>query len=103
MTSPDLTFLKDLPSGQLDQYRKDASFGWKQMAVFMEGEKLLRYKVSEILFFLQWLNSEQNSISRMFSSSGQGVFLQDFTATKWNQITNQTTLLSSLFDISCLF
>ncbi|KAK3775872.1 hypothetical protein RRG08_011436 [Elysia crispata] len=44
MPSPDLTFLKDFPSGPLDQYRKDASFGWKKMAIFMEGEKLLRYK-----------------------------------------------------------
>ncbi|KAK3775877.1 hypothetical protein RRG08_011441 [Elysia crispata] len=44
MASEDLHFLKDLPSGPLDAYRKDASFSWKQMALFLEGEELLRYK-----------------------------------------------------------
>ncbi|RUS84931.1 hypothetical protein EGW08_007293 [Elysia chlorotica] len=39
-----LDFLKDLPSGPLDAYRKDASFNWKHMALFLEGEELLRYK-----------------------------------------------------------
>ena len=45
MTSTDLNFLKDFPPGPLDAYRKDASFDWKQMALFLEGEELLRYKV----------------------------------------------------------
>lgn len=44
MASPDLSFLKDFPSGPLDEYRKDASFDWKKMALFLEGEELLKYK-----------------------------------------------------------
>ncbi|GFO08944.1 acyl-CoA oxidase [Plakobranchus ocellatus] len=44
MTSADLHFLKNFPPGPLDAYRKDASFDWKQMALFLEGEELLRYK-----------------------------------------------------------
>lgn len=40
-----LTFLKDFPPGPLDAYRKDASFNWKEMALFLEGEDILRFKV----------------------------------------------------------
>ncbi|KAJ8416463.1 hypothetical protein AAFF_G00357510 [Aldrovandia affinis] len=36
--------LPDLPSGPLDVYRKRASFSWKEMAVFLEGEDLLAFK-----------------------------------------------------------
>lgn len=36
--------LPDLPSGPLDIYRKRASFNWKDMAVFMEGEDVLAFK-----------------------------------------------------------
>ncbi|KAI8740037.1 peroxisomal acyl-coenzyme A oxidase 3 isoform X1 [Biomphalaria glabrata] len=39
-----LTFLKDFAPGPLDAYRKDASFNWKQMALFLEGEDILRFK-----------------------------------------------------------
>ncbi|XP_059144603.1 peroxisomal acyl-coenzyme A oxidase 3-like [Physella acuta] len=39
-----LTFLKDFPPGPLDAYRKDASFNWKEMALFLEGEDILRFK-----------------------------------------------------------
>ncbi|GFR83556.1 acyl-coenzyme A oxidase, partial [Elysia marginata] len=44
MASPDLSFLKDFQPGPLDDYRKDASFDWKKMALFLEGEELLQYK-----------------------------------------------------------
>ncbi|KAH9525616.1 acyl-Coenzyme A oxidase [Bulinus truncatus] len=39
-----LTFLKDFPPGPLDAYRKDASFNWKEMALFLEGEDILKFK-----------------------------------------------------------
>nr|XP_034968158.1 peroxisomal acyl-coenzyme A oxidase 3 isoform X1 [Zootoca vivipara] len=36
--------LPGLPSGPLDAYRKKASFNWKEMALFVEEEDLLRFK-----------------------------------------------------------
>ncbi|CAL1534858.1 unnamed protein product [Lymnaea stagnalis] len=39
-----LSFLKDFPPGPLDPYRHEASFSWKQMALFLEGEDILRFK-----------------------------------------------------------
>lgn len=37
--------LEDFASGPLDAYRKQASFDWKKMRVYMEGEKMLKVKV----------------------------------------------------------
>ncbi|XP_053716978.1 peroxisomal acyl-coenzyme A oxidase 3 isoform X1 [Synchiropus splendidus] len=36
--------MEDLPSGPLDVYRKKASFNWKEMAVFLDGEEILEFK-----------------------------------------------------------
>ncbi|XP_067117434.1 peroxisomal acyl-coenzyme A oxidase 3 [Osmerus mordax] len=36
--------LADLPSGPLDLYRKRASFNWKDMVLFMEGEDIMAFK-----------------------------------------------------------
>ncbi|KAL4641502.1 peroxisomal acyl-coenzyme A oxidase 3 isoform X1 [Arapaima gigas] len=36
--------LPDLPSGPLDVYRRKASFSWKEMATFIEGEDILAFK-----------------------------------------------------------
>uniref|UniRef100_A0A8C6VLZ4 Acyl-coenzyme A oxidase n=1 Tax=Naja naja TaxID=35670 RepID=A0A8C6VLZ4_NAJNA len=36
--------LPDLPQGPLGAYRKKASFGWKEMALFVEEEDLIRFK-----------------------------------------------------------
>uniref|UniRef100_A0A3B3RMT8 Acyl-coenzyme A oxidase n=1 Tax=Paramormyrops kingsleyae TaxID=1676925 RepID=A0A3B3RMT8_9TELE len=36
--------LPDLPSGPLDVYRKKASFNWKEMATFLEGEEIIAFK-----------------------------------------------------------
>lgn len=38
-------FLEDFPSGPLDEYRMQASFDWRSMALAMEDEKVLRFKV----------------------------------------------------------
>ncbi|XP_063238468.1 peroxisomal acyl-coenzyme A oxidase 3-like isoform X2 [Bacillus rossius redtenbacheri] len=37
--------LADLPPGPLDRYRKQASFDWKKLKVFLEGEDIVRYKM----------------------------------------------------------
>ena len=37
--------LKDFLPGPLDLYRKKASFDWKQMKLFIEGEEVLKFKV----------------------------------------------------------
>lgn len=36
----------DLPSGPLDLYRKKASFNWKEMLLFIDGEDILAFKVA---------------------------------------------------------
>lgn len=35
----------DFPSGPLDIYRKKASFNWKEMLNFLEGEDIQAFKV----------------------------------------------------------
>ena len=37
--------IADLPSGPLELYRKRASFNWKDMVLFMEGEDIMAFKV----------------------------------------------------------
>lgn len=37
-------YLKDLPPGPLDAYRKISTFDWKMMRVFLDGEDILRFK-----------------------------------------------------------
>uniref|UniRef100_A0A8B9LFB8 Acyl-coenzyme A oxidase n=1 Tax=Astyanax mexicanus TaxID=7994 RepID=A0A8B9LFB8_ASTMX len=39
-----LSDIPNLPSGPLDVYRKAASFDWKEMLRFMEGEEILAFK-----------------------------------------------------------
>ncbi|KAJ8382932.1 hypothetical protein SKAU_G00037100 [Synaphobranchus kaupii] len=36
--------LPDLPSGPLDVYRRSASFNWKEMVMFLEGEDIIAFK-----------------------------------------------------------
>lgn len=42
----DEEMFKDMPSGPLDHYRKQAGFCWKQMKKFIEDPELLKIKVS---------------------------------------------------------
>lgn len=44
-SSSDPSLLPDLPKGPLCAYRKKASFEWKEMALFVEEEDLIRLKV----------------------------------------------------------
>ncbi len=37
--------IPDLPSGPLDIYRKKASFSWKEMLRFLEGDEIIAFKV----------------------------------------------------------
>lgn len=38
--------LADFPKGPLSRYRKKASFNWKEMAVFIDGEDIIQLKVN---------------------------------------------------------
>uniref|UniRef100_A0A8C3QKE1 Acyl-coenzyme A oxidase n=1 Tax=Cyanoderma ruficeps TaxID=181631 RepID=A0A8C3QKE1_9PASS len=38
------TLLPDFPEGPLSRYRKKASFNWKEMAVFIDGEDIIQLK-----------------------------------------------------------
>jgi len=40
------TLLPDFPKGPLCKYRKKASFNWKEMAVFIDGEDIIQLKVN---------------------------------------------------------
>lgn len=40
----------DLPSGPLDVYRQKASFSWKEMLDFLEGEDIQAFKVPRPVF-----------------------------------------------------
>lgn len=42
----------ELPRGPLDVYRKMASFSWKEMLRFMEGDEIIAFKVTCIDIFL---------------------------------------------------
>lgn len=37
--------IPDLPRGPLDIYRRKASFDWKDMMRFLEGEEIIAFKV----------------------------------------------------------
>ena len=37
--------LKPFPPGPLTPYRKNASFDWRKMKLFLEGEDIVRFKV----------------------------------------------------------
>ena len=40
-----LEYMQDPKPGPLDAYRKTASFDWKAMRLFLDGEDIIRYKV----------------------------------------------------------
>lgn len=53
--------LSDFPPGPLDKYRKLASFDWKQLSLFLNGEEFLNYQVNIMIIllhldFLHFLN-----------------------------------------------
>lgn len=41
-----MEYLTDFPAGPLDRYRKQATFDWKKLKLFIEDEKLVAFKVS---------------------------------------------------------
>jgi hypothetical protein len=48
--------LPDFPPGPLDSYRKQASFSWKKLRLFIEDEDLLKFKVNLLniqIFYLK--------------------------------------------------
>ena len=56
--------LADFPPGPLDIYRKKASFDWKKMKHYLEGEDMIKFKVgyfavnitkSKFSFIIQFL------------------------------------------------
>jgi hypothetical protein len=40
-----IDILPDFPPGPLDNYRKQATFPWKKLRLFVEDEELLKFKV----------------------------------------------------------
>ena len=42
-----LEIMKDFAAGPLDTYRKKSSFDYKDMRTFLDGEEILRFKVSK--------------------------------------------------------
>ncbi|KAL0272768.1 UNVERIFIED_CONTAM: hypothetical protein PYX00_005616 [Menopon gallinae] len=62
MTEEQPLTIPDLPSGPLDVYRKQASFDWKKMRIYMEDEKLLRVKM-ELFEYLEKTSLFQRTTS----------------------------------------
>lgn len=52
----DTSFIPDMPSGPLDEYRKRAKFDWKQLRLVFEDENLLRLK------YKTWNKMESNPL-----------------------------------------
>ncbi|XP_055304318.1 peroxisomal acyl-coenzyme A oxidase 3 isoform X2 [Sitodiplosis mosellana] len=52
----DTSFIPDMPSGPLDEYRKRAKFDWKQLRLVFEDENLLRLK------YKTWNRIESNPL-----------------------------------------
>lgn len=48
MSSFDVSYIEDLPSGPLDKYRKLSKLNFKQLRVFFEGAESLKIKVKII-------------------------------------------------------
>uniref|UniRef100_A0A1Y1K0L4 Acyl-coenzyme A oxidase n=1 Tax=Photinus pyralis TaxID=7054 RepID=A0A1Y1K0L4_PHOPY len=46
-------YLKDFPSGPLDQYRKRASFDWKKLKLYLYSEEILQYQHNAYQEFLR--------------------------------------------------
>lgn len=38
-------YLQDFKPGPLDRYRKQATFDWKKLKIFIESEEIIEYKV----------------------------------------------------------
>lgn len=52
------SLLPDCPKGPLSTYRKKASFNWKEMAVFIDGEDIIQLKVNSariVSMFWLWI------------------------------------------------
>ena len=46
------SILKEFPNGPLTHYRKKASFDWRKMRLFIEGEDIVRFRVSFIFYMV---------------------------------------------------
>lgn len=44
--SDDTSFISDLPSGPLDEYRNRAKFDWKKLKIIIEEPNILKLKVT---------------------------------------------------------
>lgn len=44
--------LPDFPSGPLDRYRKQASFDWRSMALIIDNEERLKFKVQGNIYVI---------------------------------------------------
>jgi acyl-CoA oxidase len=56
--SDDTSFIPDLPSGPLSEYRNRANFDWKKLRIFFEGENALRIK------YMVWNRLEKDPLFR---------------------------------------
>ena len=66
-----LDYMKDFKQGPLDNYRKKASFDWKMMRVFLDGEDVLRFKVScGKSFKLRVVTADNSAVNFFFFKLG---------------------------------
>lgn len=48
----DKELFPDLPTGPFDQYRKRAKFDYRRLALIFDNERCLRFRVSEMEFWV---------------------------------------------------
>lgn len=64
----------DLPSGPLDVYRKKASFNWKDMVLFIDGEESYLFKVTSVALLIT-LSIKDHLIADLFIWYWRGLAL----------------------------
>lgn len=65
-TIRDKTLFPDLPSGPLDKYRQNSKFDYRKLALLLDGEKCLRFRVRSYKSFFS-IRAEMISVFELFS------------------------------------
>lgn len=90
--SPDMLSMADILSdfrpGPLDRYRKKASFNWKNMKLFLEGEEMLRFKYHIWKTFEQDPLFARNYKELSFAEQREVTFLRAKRLFEYNFVTD---------------
>ncbi|XP_059473398.1 peroxisomal acyl-coenzyme A oxidase 3-like [Neocloeon triangulifer] len=77
LSEEEVEILPDFPPGPLDSYRKQATFDWKKLRLFIENEDLLKFKMSV------WKTMEADPL---FEQPNQSVSIDEFRRVTTNRV-----------------